>query len=323
MSLDPCTQDSGVHFRRYTKGLESQYAFPDVFANQWQGGPAAFEIQLATTHVPVIQRREEFYEANGIRLAWIVGREENNLYRRAFRDIYMRNDGQILGMDGEVIAEARKAQAPRFRLYRLLPGLAEDGFAPEIADKIIGPENISWGARPRSLGPSYDAYLDAKIDRHALLGELRESFYEALSMTDEKKASEIWNTAAACTGGQRWEKLPTPYDTLRAFGVLATLRTGRRYASSRISLAQPRHLINSMVLEPKGRRCWTHALVLLCKGRGLSNLLDTESVQNKCVRNRLQQSTGMPPDRAAGPVFNVFFPEGAFARFDLEAQALE
>ncbi|NEU34431.1 hypothetical protein GN156_27660, partial [bacterium LRH843] len=80
----------------------------------------AFEIQLSTTQLPTITRREDFYAQNDIRLCWVISGDRSQLDRRAFKDIYLRNDGQIFAVDDEVLAEARADNAPRFRLMRLL-----------------------------------------------------------------------------------------------------------------------------------------------------------------------------------------------------------
>lgn len=320
LELDSSTGEAGISFKKYTKNSDGQYAFPDVFAERWQGGPAAFEIQLSTTHLPVILRREKFYQQAGIRLIWIVGYHGEDLYRRAFRDIYMRNDGQILGIDGDVVVSAREAGEPRFRLYRLVPGAAQEGFAPMLRDRIVAPSEINWGQagdRPRSARRSYDSYLSEKVETDPILQALRRDFYDALKDADEARARITWDTAADTVGGRRWDDLPSSYDTVRALGVLASLRTETLCVRSQIPLTNLPHLVNTMLLEPTERRCWTHAFELLCRAKGLEELLSRPSIREKCERNRNGGSSSPPIDRTAGAVFNVFFPEGAFYRLDL------
>lgn len=317
LALDPEAVEGGVVQERYTKGIDGTgYAFPDVFAVSWRGKPAAFEIQLATTQLPNIVRREDFYENNGIRLAWIIGNAERQLERRAFKDIYLRNDGQILGLDGDVMAAARQAGAPRFRLYRLLPGPVSKGLAPEWKTKIVSPDDIDWGgagSRPRSAQFGYDAYLDQLVEKDAALSAAREQFYAALADSDHVAAGAVWNTVAQKVGGVRWEALPSPYDAVRAFGVLATIRRNEITVKTRIGLSDLQHLVNSMLLEPPARRCWTHAFRLLA-GVTKPEMLEVESVVQKCRRNANEHGAASPPDLSAGQVFNVFFPEGAFSR---------
>ena len=77
-------------------------------------------------------------------------------------------------------------------------------------------------------------------------------------------------------------------------------------------------LVNTVLLEPKDRRCWSHAFELLCRAKGFEELLSKSSIHEKCKRNRSELQSNVPADRAAGPVFDVFFPEGAFYRLDLD-----
>lgn len=317
LSLDPRASNAGISFKRYTKLPDGRYAYPDVYTDVWQGGPAAFEIQLSTTQMPIISRREQFYKDGGIRLCWIVAYHSNSLDRRAFRDIHMRNDGQILGMDREVAATGVSEGGPCFRLYRLLPEPPEKGFIPRWHDRIVRPSDINWGLlgdRPRSVRASYDLYLDQLIQRHRVLSPLRGDFYAALRDGDEPRAARTWDSAARIIGGKQWHTLPSPYESMLAFGVLATLRTGELCVPSEIT--NPVALVNSMLLEPPRRRCWTHAFELLCQAKNITDLLERPSIQKKCQRNKESLSCNMPADRIAGPVFNAFFPEGAFYRID-------
>lgn len=317
LTLDPSAASSDIVQERYTKGADGTgYTFPDVFVASWRGGPAVFEIQLATTQLPNIVRREDFYEINGIRLVWIIGNSEKQLERRAFKDIYLRNDGQILGLDEEVLTVARKAGAPRFRLHRLLPGPVSKRLAPEWKMKIVSADELDWGAkgsRPRSAHFGYDAYLNQLVEKDAALRTARECFYTALTSSDHVEAGLIWNSVHEKVGGMPWEALASSYHAIRAFGVLATIRRNEITIKTRISLSDLPHLVNSMLLEPTDRRCWTHAFTLLAQATK-PELLIVDSIAQKCRRNDSDQDAAVPPDLSAGQVFNVFFPEGSFSR---------
>ena len=320
LNLDPETKSAGISFRRYTKAENGQYTYPDVYAETWRNGPAAFEVQLSTTHMPVIVRRQDFYKENKIRLIWIVGFGIDRLNKRAFRDIHMANDGQILGMDGEVVEVVKEAGEPKFRLYRLLPGTPSQGFAPNWHDKIVGPDEINWGAlgdKPRSKELSYNQFLNERVNRNKELRNLRGEFYDALKKSNTPMASIAWNKVVKVVGGLSWNQLPAPFHTVHPLGVLATLRTNTLYAPTKISIDQPVNFINSMLLEPLNRRCWTHALELLCRDLGKEELLEAPKVRQKLERNIEELGDAVPIDKRAGPVFNVFFPEGAFFRMDL------
>lgn len=321
LALDPASSEAGVTCERYTKGDNTEYAYPDVFTASWQGGPAAFEIQLATTQLPTIIRREDFYKANGIRLCWIVGNEIDNLKRRAFKDIHLRNDGQIFSVDCDVLAAARKAAAPRFRLHRLLPGTIAENFIPTWKHKIVSVEDIDWGmpgAKPLSAQGGYDRYLNTLIERDKSLRLARQNFYVALRKCDHISAGEIWDKVVIKVGGEMWTKLGDGHNTVRALGVLATVRRGVITTETQINLDNLPHLVNSMLLEPKERRHWTHALQTIAKITR-PNLLLFPSIKKKCERNRIEQADSKPTDLAIGQAFNVFFPEGAFQRLQLAA----
>lgn len=319
ISLDIRTKEANVIFRRFTKHADGQYAYPDVYTDSWQGAAAAFEIQLSTTQMPVIVRREDFYERTNIRLSWIIGYETGTLDRRAFRDIYMRNDGQILGVDEEVAVVAREAEEPRFRLHRLLPKSRQD-LSPVWRDRIVRPDEINWGdpgARPRSAGPSYDSYLDQIVSKDEVFSEQRQAFYRALETADDVHAGSAWNLVSQAVGGCKWNELP--YDSIYALGVLATLRTETRCVPTRIPVRNAIELSNSMLLEPKQRRVWTPAFQRLCAGINFSGILSVPTVHRKCIRNVADLQPGaISIDRKAGFVFDVFFPEGAFNRLTLD-----
>lgn len=319
LALDEVTAKAGVIEERYTKGTNGDYAFPDVFAASWQSGPAVFEIQLATTQLPTIIRREDFYKSNSIRLCWIIGREDQHLDRRAFKDIYLRNDGQILGVDRDVLKTAEKTGRPHFRLYRLLPGAVSDRFTPVWKNRIVTPEEINWGEagdRPLSKKSSYDSYFNDLIENSEDLHRSRELFYEALLAGDIAAAGNEWDAVLQRVGGLAWNMLGNPYDTVRCLGVLATVRRGVITVKTKIGIDNLPHLINSMLLEPPDRRYWTHAFQLVAQVTS-PQILEIESIAKKCARNLKEQVAATPVDLAAGAVFNVFFPEGAFQRLNL------
>ena len=319
LNLDPATSEAGVTPERYTKGTDGNYAFPDVYATSWQGGAAAFEIQLATTQLPTIIRREDFYAAGGIRLCWMVGGDLAQLERRTFKDIYLRNDGQILGVDGDVLAAARSASAPRFRLFRLLPGSVSSGFQPIWRHRIVAASEIDWGVegdRPKSASGSYDSYLDSLVDRNDMLRGLRAQFYLALKSCDEHAAGAAWDQVAEVVGGMPWEALGEPYNIVRALGVLASIRRNEITVKTKIEISNLPHLANSLLLEPKERRWFSHAFKNLSKSLR-PDLLDVPSIAKKVARNLADSTSETPIDARAGPVFNAFFPEGAFQRLQL------
>src|SRR5439155_20286362 len=209
----------------------------------------------------------------------------------------------------------------RFRLYRVLPGPAREGFEARWRNRIVKPNEINWGMpgeRPRSSAACYDCFVDESVKRDEALAGFRDDFYGALANADAASAGTIWDKAVGIVGGLLWKDLPA--DAVSALGVLATVRTGRLCLPTKIPATNLPHLVNAMLLEPEERRCWTHAFELLCRAKGLLNLLSRSSVRDKCNRNRMEYSSAIPVDGTAGPVFNVFFPEGSFYRLGFETR---
>lgn len=322
LELDPDVAAAGIAPERYTKGHEGQYAFPDVYASNCYGGPAAFEIQLSTTQLPTITRREDFYAQNDIRLCWVISGDRSQLDRRAFKDIYLRNDGQIFAVDDEVLAEARSANAPRFRLMRLLPGPLREGLEPQWRERIVTPKEIDWGRpgdRPRSKGDCFDAYLEKLVQRDSAVSHLRSEFYSALTDCDHDQAGVSWDSITSIVGGASWSALGDPYDTVRALGVLATVHRNELTVQTKIGMSNLPHLVNSLLLEPKKRRSWSGAFRSLSESRR-PDLLAVPSVAKKVARN-LADAHGNPGNEMlAGRAFDVVFPEGAFQRLRLAAE---
>ncbi len=173
---------TGVAKEWHKRLPDGTFARPDVYAENWLDAPIAFDVQLATTQMPCIQRRENFYKRGGIRYVWITDSNHHQLLRRGFRDIYMRNDGQFFGVDEEVLKTARERNIPVFRIHRLIPGLATDGFRPFFMDRIYSMEEINWGgptSRPRSKTKSYDELIEWRCQNDPMIRKIRLEFYQA------------------------------------------------------------------------------------------------------------------------------------------------
>lgn len=319
--LDFCNEAraAGVVQERYTKGRNGDYAFPDVYAKIFQGYETAFEIQLATTQLPVITRREDFYTDNNIRLCWIVDGSVSDmiLQRQTFKDIYMRNDGQLLGVDEEALAISRTERLPCFTLLRLLPD-EKNGLRPCWKRRVVSLEDIAWrmpGEAPRSKRANYDGYLDTLVGRNSALSAARSAFYDALRIGDDQGAARIWSNVSSIVGGTSWDNLGSSKDAAIALGVLATMRCKEVMVQTKYTYENLVAIVNSMLLEPEKRRIWTKAFVQIAKIHE-PELLFVSSVSNKVKRNLIDAAKYgyQYSDTIAGQGFNVFFPEGAFQR---------
>lgn len=313
---------TGIAKEWHIRLSDGTFARPDVFAENWLGAPIAFDIQLATTQMPTIIRREQFYERGGIRYVWITDSDQRQLLRRSFRDIYMRNDGQIFGVDEEVLRTSRDRKASVFRIHRLVPGLAKNGFRPEFRDRIFNIEEINWGwpgSRPQGK-IKYDALIEWRCQEDAFICNQRMAFFHALSEGDRDEAARTWDLVREYVGGTPWTEIPCdPAETIIALGVLATLSTGKRCLQTRIDVRDEVHLVNTMLLEPKRRRIFGEIFEQLANATGRHNLLNRPTVREKLERAKAE-TMSIALAKGIGPVYDAFIPQGSFLRLLLDAE---
>ena len=290
------------------------YRKPDVSA-EFRGEPIAFDIQLSSTHVSYIAERERFYQKFGIRYVWVVDARSTALWRQAFKDIYLSNNGEVFAVDEKCVQESRDAGQLVLRSRQLVPGPAKQGFAPKWETFAVTRDAINWGASgaiPNTRNIEYDRYLfDVPLAKHGLR-RIRTKFLLALRDGDFRGAIAAWNDAAQICGGARWHQLPADSDPFVALGVLATVASKTDiYVQTRYGLDDMVAIVNSMLLEPAARRVWTHLFETVAQATR-PPLLETPSIQKKVQRNR-----GEPTDdlltRVRG-VFDALIPHGAFER---------
>lgn len=83
---------------------------PDVRAIHG-GHPLAVEIQLATTQIPIIVQREDFYEAESYRMLWVTWDfhppAPDERLPSSFEDIFHSHGKNVFSLDEETIALSR------------------------------------------------------------------------------------------------------------------------------------------------------------------------------------------------------------------------
>jgi len=108
LGADPLTEPGSVVVDEYVVCGESRRR-PDVRAT-YDGKPIAIEIQLATTQIPIIVAREDFYRREGRHLIWLtwnfVPVERAHLLT-AFEDIFYSHNKNLFSLDDGVVAEGR------------------------------------------------------------------------------------------------------------------------------------------------------------------------------------------------------------------------
>ena len=83
---------------------------PDVRAI-YDGTPIVVEVQLATTQIPIIIQREDFYDEHAYRLLWLTWNFEppaaGERMRSSFEDIFYSHHKNLFSMDDETIELSR------------------------------------------------------------------------------------------------------------------------------------------------------------------------------------------------------------------------
>lgn len=287
---------------------------PDVAAT-FLDGLVAFDLQLATTQLPAIVAREEFYQSHGIRYVWVTSTDDaRNLARQAFQDIYWNNDAQIFGIDAR--AEAATLASGQFHIWALTvaPHLDTGGLRSVWEHRLVRRDDIDWhtpSGRPRYPGADFDKAVRALIEtrfavpRQRLVNATRHSEHAAYL-----EAGRAWDEIARAVGAPFWATTE-PDRVFKAIGVLATAAAGMKMDASAFSSEQLTSIFNDL-LETTACRGWTTALQHIARVHGHGALLEAASTQKKIARNLDEEHPDLHRRYAA--MLDIIFPKSARSR---------
>lgn len=118
LTADPRTEPGSVVVDEYVVYGESRRR-PDVRA-VYDGKPIAIEIQLATTQIPIIVAREDFYWREGRHLIWLTWNfapVERAYLLTAFEDIFYSHNKNLFSLDDAAVSESRERGAFLLRAF--------------------------------------------------------------------------------------------------------------------------------------------------------------------------------------------------------------
>ncbi|HRJ01749.1 MAG TPA: DUF6035 family protein [Hyphomonas sp.] len=285
---------------------------PDVSA-KFLGGVIAFDLQLATTQLPVIVAREEFYAQHGIRYVWVTSTNDAvNLAKQAFQDIYWNNNAQIFGIDGRAEAATRAAGELHIWVLSVAPRFDESGLRTVWERRLVPRSKIEWmtpTGRPAFTGSKFEASVRDLIEtkfadaRKRLLTMVRDE-------QQQSEAGRAWDEIAVAVGAPRWHQAQDDR-AFKAIGVLATSAAGRKMDASHFPPDAMTAVFNDL-LEAKSCRGWTTALQHVAAAHQNEQLLSPSSTRKKIARNL---SEGHPAlDRRYAAMLDILFPKSALAR---------
>lgn len=289
---------------------------PDIVAD-FADGLVAFDLQLATTQLPTIVAREEFYEKHNIKYVWITSTDDaHNLARQSFQDIYWSNGAQIFGIDAEAEVITYKTNELHLWALAVAPRIDESGLHSVWEKRLVSRNSIDWGlasGRPRFQGADFAkavrALVKNRFDQHRrrlikAVGQSNEAAYSA--------AGHAWDNIAREVGAPSWERAEVDR-VFKAIGVLSSVAAGKKMDASRYSSKALAAILNQF-LEEQACRGWTIALQQIAAAYGNNHLLSVRSTKLKIDRNNKENHPDLQRRYAA--MLDVMFPCSALARLN-------
>lgn len=287
---------------------------PDVSA-ELAGRLVAFDVQLATTQIGAIERRESFYEENGIRYMWLVDAlDVPKLGHQAFQDIYWNNYGQVFGLDEEAHEVSIKAGVAHLRVLAVAPRLTAKGIEWAWGARLVPHTAMDWNTpsgRPRHppsdpvalflerVSPAFDGA------RTWLLGAVQNRKYELRVETEIN-----WDHIAQRVGVPLWAQAFED-QAFKAVGVLSTACEARKMDASRYSASNLVAIFNEF-LQHEACRGWAVALEQIADSYGHAGLLSRDTTQAKLHTARGGNHADMARRYAA--MLDVLFPKSLMKR---------
>ena len=232
--------------------------------------PLVVEVQLATTQIPIIVQREDFYENASIRLMWLTWNFEpptNGRLLSSFEDIFYSHDKNLFSMDDETIALSKERREVVLRAFWM------DGEA--WRSKLVTLSSLNWldGGRANAV-PSRPPW------HHDFLSRWRVALGEKGTKWKEREA----------LFGELVAKLELPADVkeLHALDVdalincMLSLVDGRPVGSRQQNLVE---VLNTF-LNVERRQRYARLIRTFARLTNKEAVFEVESLRNKIVKAR-------------------------------------
>lgn len=263
---------------------------PDVQAT-YRGVRTAFEIQLATTQLPVILSKETFYRQNQMRLVWVTWNFEQCSFSdvpQAFKDIYFSHNQNIFSLDSETVCESRNRQTLRLTAHAFRIG--------EWKNRRVGLSELSWN----ECGLPYVFPVEAPWH-----SQFKEQWIESRRhdhFDPEKQMSLLQELSRQANLGLHANELFAE-DVPALLDCLYSLVEGRPVVSRQKNLVE---LANTFLNSPRRLR-YAKIFEYAAKKCGRAEILEIASVKSKISEARNVSPAGRrsPPSR----IVRLLFPE--------------
>lgn len=264
---------------------------PDVRAI-YEAHPLAVEVQLATTQIPIIVQREDFYSREAYRLLWVTWRFEpvsRSKLRTSFEDIFYSHNKNLFSIDEETINLSRERTDFILRAF----WEAEDGWA----EKLVALSELNWlpCGRAYAVAPALRWHEDfrkrwrAATDHSGTPWALRINLFEELSRHLALEDS----TGRALEGS----------DVASLLNCMFSLLDGQPFGSKQRNLTE---VLNTF-LAPERRHRYARLLRRFLELTEHGDLMGVSSVQAKLTAALISRQDGQKSE--TGRVVPALFPE--------------
>lgn len=245
---------------------------PDVAA-LYNGVRTAFEIQLATTQLPVILAKEAFYSDRGMRLVWVTWDFQQRPLagvKQSFLDIYFSHDENLFSLDVDVISESKKNRKLTLKVHAHRNG--------DWQCQSIHLDDVSWNstglpyvyAKKEAWHTTFENSWVACRRRDAYDYRKEEALLQELS----EKLDLEW--------------LPNDWQHGRApslFDTLYSLKAGQPVTSNQDNLSS----VANTFLGTKGCEKFVNVFEYFTRYFGRQEVLERASVQKKIRASETEQ----------------------------------
>lgn len=288
LEVDPATEPGSVVVDRYLDGAEGRRR-PDVRATV-SGRQLAFEIQLATTQVPIIVAREDFYARERRSLLWLTWAfDPSRFIPASFKDILHSHNGTLFSLDNEVLAAAERSGNFTLKAFRRT---GDGGWSADLCEL----SDLAWPTRGLAHLP--DRELAWVLDfRQRWIDSRRPDGTEPPE--EAGLLSELLTLTSSSNGLGSARR-----DVASVLDFLASVYEGRPIASAQDNL---RALVHTF-LEPDRRRRYARLARFALASCRRDDVLGDLKVARK-LSARLLANEQETRDGAMGRIAMLLYPE--------------